>query len=320
MLFNAVLAAAVMAANPAVAVPSHAEEPDLRLAAFGWLRGRYLGPGPERTEWERLVRSAESLRRLRTAEAQQVVRKKGFNLVYRGDGCFGDELCERVMRAEGVAPRFDTWGAFEGALKEAMPLVRGYLAAVRQGENQMKLLAGSTATDKELKARFAKDQMLRASLSNNDLALTPAGQAVFRLVIGLHLSRTDRDNAEWLRRLLATSGWPTSPEVTPEGADAAWFLLVHARHDPGFRLDAVDVLQEAAQLGKMSRAGVATKIDHILSETTGLQRYGTKGNCVAGRFVLVPSEQPIAMPRIRHEAGLPTLDEQSEIMGRACSS
>jgi hypothetical protein len=41
----------------------------------------------------------------------------------------------------------------------------------------------------------------------------------------------------------------------------------------------LDSLDKAAQDGHVSRADLATKTDHILSEITGFQRYGTKGAC-----------------------------------------
>jgi hypothetical protein len=218
-----------------------------------------------------------------------------------------------------VAAKFSNWDEFHAAWREAMPVVNGYLAAVVQGENQVRLLSGTGPIDAELKVRWVRDQMLRASLSGKDLGLSPTSLPLFQLVIGLHISRTDRSNSEWLRRLISTHGWPISPELTREGRAAAWFLVVHARHDPAFRLSALDSLEKAAQDGRITRADLATKTDHILSEITGFQRYGTKGDCIAGRFVLAALEKPEAVPRLRREAGLPTLEEQAEMMMPACS-
>jgi hypothetical protein len=292
---------------------------DVTLSDFDWLRLRYSTSAADQAQWRELSAAAEALGRRNTVNAQRAVRERGLKLSYRGDGCFGSEACEWVVRTDRVAERFSSWGEFNAAWREAMPVVRGYLAAVAQGENQVRLLTGTGAVDKELKARSARDQMLRSSLSSGNLRLTSPALSAFRLAIGLHISRTDRSNTEWLSRLVERAGWPTSPGVTPEGRAAAWLLVVHARHDPAFRLRALDAVGRADQDGRITLADMATKTDHILSEVTGLQRYGTKGDCIAGRFVPAPSEKPEVVPRLRREVGLPTLEEQAEMMRPACS-
>jgi hypothetical protein len=292
---------------------------DVSLSDFDWLRARYSSSSSDRAQWLELSSSAAAMARHSSANAQRAVRERGFNLSDRGDGCFGIEACEWVIRSDRVAAKFTSWDEFNAAWQEAMPVIKGYLAAVVQAENQVRLLAGTGGVDAELKARWTRDQMLRASLSTKDLRLTPTALPLFQLVIGLHIGRTDRANTEWMRRLISTNGWPVSPELTREGRAAAWFLVVHARHDPAFRLMALDSLEKAAQDGRITRADLATKADHILSEITGFQRYGTKGDCVEGQFVLADSEKAEAVPRLRREAGLPTLEEQAEMMRPACS-
>jgi hypothetical protein len=292
---------------------------DVSPSDFDWLRARYSSSAADRARWEELSSFAAATASRATADAQRAVRERGLKLSYRGDGCFGVEACEWVVRSDRVAGKFGSWDEFNAAWREAMPFIKGYLAAVRRGENQVRLLAGNSAVEKELKARFARDQILRSALSGEDLRLTPSALALHQLVIGLHIARTDRSNTEWLRRLIASSGWPVSTEMTREGKAAAWFLVVHARHDPAFRLSVLDSLEKAAQDGRITRADLATKTDHILSETTGFQRYGTKGECIEGRFVLAASEKPEAVPRLRRDAGLPTLEEQAEMMRPACS-
>jgi hypothetical protein len=218
-----------------------------------------------------------------------------------------------------VAAKFEQWAQFSAAWQEALPVLRGYLAAVREGEAQIRRVAGSGPLDTELKVRAARDQMLRTSLSNQNLDLTPSGVAVFQLAMSQHISRTDRANTDWLRRTIELDGWPLPPEVTLEGTRAAWLLVLHARHDPSFRLGVLARLKRLADAGRIGHADLAVKVDHILSEITGLQRFGTKGDCVDGSFIPAESESPEAVPRLRREMGLPTLEEQASIMRRACS-
>ena len=95
-------------------------------------------------------------------------------------------------------------------------------------------------------------------------------------------------------------------------------LVLHARDDPAFRLQVLDNLQALARAGRMARADLATRYDHILSETTGVQRYGTKGDCVEGRFVVARIEDERRVAELRRQVGLPTLEEQARMMDMAC--
>jgi hypothetical protein len=247
---SAVLVAAIAAVNavagPPATAPVEFSRLDVSLSDFDWLRARYSSSPTGRAQWQELASSTAAMARRATADAQRAVGERGFSLAYQGDGCFGIEACEWVLRSDKVAARYSSWAAFNAAWREAIPVIKGYLAAVAQAENQVTLLTGTGGVDAELKVRWTRDQMLRASLSGKDLGLSPTSLPLFRLVIGLHIGRTDRSNTQWLRQLIATHGWPVSPELTREGRAAAWFLVVHARHDPAFRLSALDSLEEAA--------------------------------------------------------------------------
>ena len=118
------------------------------------------------------------------------------------------------------------------------------------------------------------------------------------------------------------------PVAQSDGHDAPWLIgeavpgealiFIHARDDPEFRFAALDSMSKLRQSGGMTAARYATRLDHVLSETVGLQRYGTKGECRNGQFIRVPSENENSVPALRKASGLPTLVEQSQIVAKAC--
>jgi hypothetical protein len=60
----------------------------------------------------------------------------------------------------------------------------------------------------------------------------------------------------------------------------------------------------------MSAANYASRVDNILLDVTGKQRYGTQMTCRKGKVVLVPLESVQDLERLRAEVGLPSMKEQ----------
>jgi hypothetical protein len=287
---------------------------------FNWVRDRYGRTLAERARWDNLIRWGRQRAVDRTRQAQEAVR--GFGVLLNRpdvDGCYGDEPCQWIIRTQNAAAGFETWGAFAAAWTEARGAATAYLFAVNEAVRQMRLTLPPSNPESEIRIRLAQDQMLRAALGDSGLGLSPSGQGLFRLIIGLHVSRIDRANTEWLRAIVNSSGWPGGPQTADSASRAAWVLVLHARDDPAFRLEVLRALQALVRDGRMSGADFATKFDHIMWETTGTQRYGTKGDCIGGRFVPARLEDDRRVTALRAEIGLPTLEEQAQMMAAACA-
>ncbi len=252
------------------------------------------------------------------------VRSYGFKFNRpNGDNCFGDSSCGLVLGTERVAAEISSWSEFAAAWGEARPAIAAVAFTVALAETRMREVLESAQTpslEMDLHTRFTKDQLLRAANADTSSPLSGTSRKLFRLAIGMMMSESDRSNAEWLRKLVATSGWPQSPPMRKEAELAAWLMVVHSRHDPAFRFAMIDMMRKMVEQRRMGGARYATRLDHILSETVGLQRYGTKGECTGGRFALTPVEDMNRVPELRRQMGLPTLQEQEEIMRPACSA
>lgn len=286
---------------------------------FGWVRGRY-GTGPEREQWNNLLDQARDTARERSAAAQVSLRQYDLSLDSKLLGsCFGDETCDWVMRTERAAAAIGSWQRFEAAWAEARPVVAGVVRTATRASDAIRQALGEGAFEAELQARFTSDQLLRAAYADSQLPLSADGRQLFGLVIGMVITRVDRSNAEWLRRTVETSGWPHPPQVSRQGEMAAWIMVLHARHDPELRLRVLGLMRHLAENGLFSRATLATRVDHVLFETTGTQRFGTSGECRGPTFVPFPSEHEDRVPHLRRDEGLPTLEEQERIMSEACS-
>jgi hypothetical protein len=279
---------------------------------FSFVRARYAGSYEERREWEKLLEWARGRSRRGADAATRLITRQALPApITTPASCFGDEACDWVLRTEAAASSIPTWTEFAAAWEQAKPAVHGALR-LAQAERQ----DASQGVDQELKARLRTDQSLRAALQATQPRLGDAGRALYRLAIGMAVTRADHDNTRWLKALIAKQGWPRPPSVSRQAEEAAWVMTLHARHDPAFRIAALQAMLAAGA----SPAAHAVRLDHVFSETFGLQRYGTKGECSNGRFVPVPTEDQEGLEERRRAVGLPSSAEQIRIMEPACEA
>jgi hypothetical protein len=297
------------------AVSTHVEFPD-----FEWVRQRYQQDAPSRAAWAHLLAEARAVAQQRTRAAIQATKRHGVTLQPPSyERCYGDDRCDWILQTERVAQRFDTWQAFSQAWTEARPVVTAVSLMAAQAEDSVRSALPGSGFEKELHVRFTRDQLLRRAYSDQSIPLSEEGRQLFLLVVSRLIARADHDNTAWLRQSLAASEWPRSGQLRSESEMAAWFMLVHARDDPAFQLQVLDRMAEVVEKGELGRAQHATRVDHILLEVTGLQRYGTQGACEGKRFLPRPTEAPDKVPELRRQMGLPTLQEQEQLMSPACT-
>ena len=298
--------------------PAAHEQVLITLPDFDWVRVRY-GTPQQRAEWQRGVDAARQTARRRTAAVRLFLREHGMTMRSdQSDSCYGDETCLRLLWADRVTTGIGSWERFEAAWAEARPAAAAVLNTVSRAGDMMATALGG-GLESELQARFLRDQLLRAAYSDQEMPLSPDARSLFGFAMAMMMNQVDRINAAWLRRTLAESGWPRPPRLSERAEMAAWFMLVHARHDPELRFSALEMMREASERGELSRASYATRLDHLMEEYTGIQRYGTKGECRDGRFVPAPVEREDQLAGLRRKVGLPTIEEQVRTMAAACA-
>lgn len=153
------------------------------------------------------------------------------------------------------------------------------------------------------------DQQLRDELLARD---TRAGSA--RAIDASEAPRIDRDNAAWLKRLIAERGWPGKSLVLKDGARAAWRLALHGGAEAGLQGQVLALLDAAVAAGEAEAADLATLTDHVLVANGRPQRYGTRFHLVDGRLVPHPIEDEANVDLLRAFAGLPSLSEYKKAL------
>lgn len=127
------------------------------------------------------------------------------------------------------------------------------------------------------------------------------------------MARVHQCNAQRLRRIIESVGWPGSDLVGSDGAEAAWLILQHAISEPDLLRRTLPLLTAAAREEKVDPAHAAMLEDRIRFFEGRPQRYGTQLDWDAeGRLSPGEVEDPQALAERREAVGLPPLEEQVE--------
>lgn len=130
------------------------------------------------------------------------------------------------------------------------------------------------------------------------------------------LQEIDEDNTRWIHGIVRERGWPGASLVGEDGATAAWLLVQHADHDPGFQRECLELLEQSVEQGEASARDLAYLTDRVLRHEGRPQRYGTQFQFGPNGFEPQPLEDPERVNERRLAVGLGTLDEYRELMQR----
>ncbi|MEU8887307.1 DUF6624 domain-containing protein [Streptomyces sp. NPDC048442] len=115
----------------------------------------------------------------------------------------------------------------------------------------------------------------------------------------------ERANSGVLRRVMGQHGWPGRSLVGEEGAEAAWWLALHADHEPPFQRLALRMLTDAVERGEATIQQWAHLHDRC-QVVAAPQLYGTQyRQDPDGQVVRLPVETPENLDARRATVGLP---------------
>ncbi|MCY4648380.1 MAG: hypothetical protein OXE73_16055 [Gammaproteobacteria bacterium] len=187
----------------------------------------------------------------------------------------------------------------------------------KPGDPLCEILANASSRPEPL--RRALLTMARLDLSTR--AELAASGALFNAGYEPRMARVHQCNAQRLRRIIESVGWPGTDLVGGDGAEAAWLILQHAISEPDLLRRALPLLTTAAREGKADPAHAAMLEDRIRFFEGRPQRYGTQLDWDAdGNLSPGDVEDPQKLAGRRRAVGLPSLEEQlDDARGRAAA-
>jgi hypothetical protein len=160
---------------------------------------------------------------------------------------------------------------------------------------------------KELRGMVDVDQELRGRWFRQG-----GGDQELAALVG----ETDERHTARLQEIVDAHGWPGRSLVGEEGADAAWVLVQHADHDPGFQGRCLALMQALMQdagsgeVGEVSAMLVAYLTDRVCVNSGQPQVFGTQlFTDASGVFGPRPIEDPAGVDERRAAVGLGPLAE-----------
>jgi hypothetical protein len=147
----------------------------------------------------------------------------------------------------------------------------------------------------ELIVRARKDRDARNALLAN-VSSKPLHAATLAI---------DRENTDWLRRIIRQCGWPRRSDLGEQAAHDVWLIAQHADVTPEFQLEAAAAMHRAALDGEASGKRVALLVDRHARVHEVPQTYGMQFNVVEGEVIFLPFDAPQELDERRRELGLP---------------
>ena len=158
-----------------------------------------------------------------------------------------------------------------------------------------------------------RDLLDMARLDDSARAELATSGTLFNAGYEPRMARVHQRNAQRLRRIIESVGWPGSDLVGGDGAEAAWLVLQHAISEPDLLRRALPLLTTAARKGKASPAHAAMLEDRIRFFEGRPQRYGTQFDWDAdGSLSPGEVEDPQKLAERRLAVGLPPIEDQLE--------
>jgi hypothetical protein len=132
-----------------------------------------------------------------------------------------------------------------------------------------------------------------------------------RYLLAVDEARSIRENADWLKSVLAEIGWFDIRIYGEEASQAAWLLVQHADHDPDWQRSMLAMLEAKVRDGDFQGRYFAYLSDRVAMNGNAPQRFGTQGRCVGpGDWQPFPVAEPsAALDARRQSVGLEPIGE-----------
>lgn len=132
------------------------------------------------------------------------------------------------------------------------------------------------------------------------------------------MEKTDSINQNIVSSILDKEGWPAN--ITKKANQAIWIVIDHA--DSDYQLKYMDIVQDQANLGNVSKSDYAVLYDRLMKNLGKPQKYGTQihtailivGETMTDSTYLWPVEDGEHLDSLRRSVGLPTIQDYFHVV------
>lgn len=126
----------------------------------------------------------------------------------------------------------------------------------------------------------------------------------------------DQRHTEQLKAIIAEQGWPTKTLVGLEAANAAWLIAQHAKHDPAFMNQVLQLITPHVATGDVEAEWYALLTDRLLVMRGEPQLYATQytSEWISGALQLTPSTPIYEPDHLAHRREVLGLSSHAEYL------
>ena len=121
----------------------------------------------------------------------------------------------------------------------------------------------------------------------------------------------DKQNTEYLEKIVDEDGWPTISKVGDEASQAAWLLVQHADHKPDFQAKCLELLKTLPDT-EVRAANIAYLEDRVRVAQGRPQLYGTQFYKEGDKFAPRQIEDEGRLEERRAAMGLETFEANQQ--------
>lgn len=230
--------------------------------------------------------------------------------------CLAGEQANAMLmgvRAAKLTPDAESWRSAYAHTNRVIAETEADLAA--------RLAAGeASASDPvidELKRHYAADRAWRSALSALPENPGSHDREVVTARVLPRICGVDAASTAFMKDALARIDWFTIGEYGEETDRMAWLLIQHT-NDDDFQAEVLSRLERLAPQGQTSGRNYAMLHDRVAVRAGRLQRYGTQGICMGGRWIPTEMEDREHVETRREALGLEPLPELAARHASAC--
>ncbi|WPZ04233.1 DUF6624 domain-containing protein [Blastomonas marina] len=323
----ATLPAALFAAAPPEAPDAllpYIEDGHFEPDDFGWMKGAFPGASErQKRDYQTVQRWLEACSTDAKLEVFARLEELGVPKPSLDDLPIARPLCDEVAAMPDV-DAYESYDEFAEMLATTRPV---FDALVFTTELATKIAGPTTRSlaDK-LNHRTTAEQIYRHAYSwvwqqdykKGTPVLNDKQKPIFSALLAGEVIRTDRENTEWLKQVIAEHGWPTISMVGERASQQAWLLAQHADHDPVLQLEVLRLMEPLVEKGEVSQRNYAYLYDRVMLKLVGKQRFATQTECKEGERVASELEDKVRMPEFRQSMGLEPFEEYMDGFQSPC--
>ena len=129
----------------------------------------------------------------------------------------------------------------------------------------------------------------------------------------------DAENTAELQDYLDDHPWPCKQQLGEQADQAAWMIVQHADHDPGFQTEVLEMLEELVDEERTAPERYAMLYDRVAVAEDRPQRYGSQGQCKPdGTWEMFEVEDPEGLDERRTRKGLEPMELHRPVVEELC--